>query len=560
MPPGARLLLLTIVAVGAALRLYGIRMGLPHLLARPDEYTIVDRIRPLFAGHLDPNYYVYPSLYLYLVAAWIRAGIEVLNASILHLGYPPGMSPGGYLTIYWARPDVLILIGRIGHALLGTAIIVLAAWVARGLGGPMAALAAAAIVATNVLLVRDSHALKADIALAAACLVACAAFARLATEPDRRNAALAGLAFALALGAKQTAVLLVFPFLVAVVLAARSAPAGTAAANGSRAGAGRRRAALATILVAAAVTVVAVAATNPFLMLNLFGQEMQFIWYGLIDPTRLNLPPTPLGEAPVPLSGRYLYHLQHSLLGGSGVAFTVLAAVALVRAALGRDTTPRILAAFVVSWAAVICASSQRYSRYLTPTIPALAVLIGGLLAEMITSPRLALRSGARRLVMTAAVALVVAEPLFASLELDRLSARPDTRVAARQWLAEHAAPGQVVLAVGTRFWGFGSPQMPTGVRLVTAPEGPLTPETLDESHASFVLTHWHPRLPFSAGTPEMLAPVAGRLTEVFDLDPFVPGVDPGLYEPQDALYMPLRGASGVKQPGPRIRIYRVAG
>jgi 4-amino-4-deoxy-L-arabinose transferase-like glycosyltransferase len=532
-----------ILLVGTALRFYGLRMGLPHLLARPDEYTIVDRIRPLFAGHLDPQYYIYPSLYLYLVAGWIEAGLKALSFSIRHFGWPAGIEPGTYLTTYWTRPDVLILIGRVGHALLGTATIALVAAVALAMSGREAALAAAAIVATNVLHVRDSHALKADVVLATACLIACAAFARFGRAPTRQSALLAGAAFGAALGIKQTAVLLAVPLGVAALMAA---PGGLAS---------RFRQAFASLVLAGCVALVVFAATSPFMVLNLFGHDMQLIWYGLTDPARVQLF-TAFAEPPPPLASRYLYHLERSLLGGCGLAFTVLAAAALVRAALRRDVTRVVLASFIVTWAAVICASSQRYSRYLTPIVLPLAILIGDLLAATLSSATLGIPSRRRGAVLALAMVLIVAEPLVASLALDRLSARKDTRVAAQEWLAAHARPGDVVLGVGTRMWGFGTPQMPPGVRLVMAPEGPLTPESLHGSNARFVVTHFHPRLPFSAAGPGTLDLVSGELVPLADFDPFVPGTDPGLYEPQDALYMPLRGTRGVKQPGPLIRIY----
>jgi 4-amino-4-deoxy-L-arabinose transferase-like glycosyltransferase len=58
-----------VLALAAALRLVGVRYGLPYSFLNPDETNIVPRAWRIAHGHgLDPRWYDYPSLLLYLLA------------------------------------------------------------------------------------------------------------------------------------------------------------------------------------------------------------------------------------------------------------------------------------------------------------------------------------------------------------------------------------------------------------------------------------------------------------------------------------------------------------
>ena len=57
-----------ILLLAAALRLTGIRYGLPLPVLNPDEANIVPRAWRMGHGHLDPRWYDYPSLLMALLA------------------------------------------------------------------------------------------------------------------------------------------------------------------------------------------------------------------------------------------------------------------------------------------------------------------------------------------------------------------------------------------------------------------------------------------------------------------------------------------------------------
>ena len=64
-----RIALGAILVLAAALRLVGIRYGLPYPFLNPDEANIVPRAWAIGHGHgLDPGWYDYPSLLMYVQA------------------------------------------------------------------------------------------------------------------------------------------------------------------------------------------------------------------------------------------------------------------------------------------------------------------------------------------------------------------------------------------------------------------------------------------------------------------------------------------------------------
>jgi hypothetical protein len=186
----------------------------------------------------------------------------------------------------------------------------------------------------------------------------------------------------------------------------------------------------------------------------------------------------------------------------------------------------------------------------LTPLVPAIAILLAGATAAGVK--RIMPRHAGAALVVAAFV--LVAEPLWRSIQHDRILARTDTRVLAAEWLQQHVPPGGRVAVHGAVFWGWGEPQMPAGVELVRTD---LTPAALDGAGVRWVVTHDH--VLFSSRAEEAkLAPLADRLELRADLDPFVGPRSQAVYDAQDAYYAPLAGFAAVSRPGPRIRIYEM--
>ena len=64
-PPELWLLL----ALAAVVRFYGLRFGMPHVWARPDELVVSDVAHGFLSGDLNPHFWAYPTLFIYVLAA-----------------------------------------------------------------------------------------------------------------------------------------------------------------------------------------------------------------------------------------------------------------------------------------------------------------------------------------------------------------------------------------------------------------------------------------------------------------------------------------------------------
>jgi 4-amino-4-deoxy-L-arabinose transferase-like glycosyltransferase len=173
--------LVAVLGLAAALRLVGIEYGLPFGgLLNPDEQNIVPRAwKMVHGGGLDPHWFDYPSLVLYVLApfqAW--------------------QDQPSYLT------------ARLVIAAFGVGGVAAAWWLGRAAYGRTAGLVAAAIVAVETIGIAYSHMAVTDIPMTALITVSLALLVTGRLE-------WAGLAAGLAASAKYPAVFLLVPLVVA---------------------------------------------------------------------------------------------------------------------------------------------------------------------------------------------------------------------------------------------------------------------------------------------------------------------------------------------------------
>ena len=103
------LALAALLAGAAAIRLVGVRYGLPFPLLNPDEESIVPRAwRMSHGGGLDPGWFDYPTLLMYMLAPFQNWSDEpsylVARLVVVTLGSPASPPPGGSadgLTASW---------------------------------------------------------------------------------------------------------------------------------------------------------------------------------------------------------------------------------------------------------------------------------------------------------------------------------------------------------------------------------------------------------------------------------------------------------------------------
>ena len=78
--------LVVLLGGGLLLRVWGLDYGLPLSSARPDEEVLIQKILGFDAGDPNPHWFVYPTLSLYLLYAWVKAAFVAGHALGLWAG------------------------------------------------------------------------------------------------------------------------------------------------------------------------------------------------------------------------------------------------------------------------------------------------------------------------------------------------------------------------------------------------------------------------------------------------------------------------------------------
>jgi 4-amino-4-deoxy-L-arabinose transferase-like glycosyltransferase len=388
----------SVTAVAAALRLWGIRFGLPQTFTRPDEETIASVTGRIMRGSANPGFFRYPTLFMYGMALVDR----------VCLGPATTISDS---SVYTAA--------RLISALLGTATVPLLFLVARRLFSASTALVSAALMAVAFLHVRDSHFGVTDVSATFMVLVA---FAAIVAGPferrDWRTVTVAGLLCGLAASTKYNAGLILVTLLVAV----RSVPLS---------------------LVAAAAAGVGFVAGTPYAVLA----RKQFL--ADLTAERGHLAAGHGIETTV----GWLYHFVFSLRLGLGVYLLAAAVIGAIWLAIDDRHRARVVLAFPIAYYLAMGAGRVVFVRYMTPLIPFAALLAGYAVdrcAGLLTRGREGLWP--RTLTSAALLAVVAADSADRSMALDRLLSQPDSRAIAAEFVRSRYPQGASVHQTGSGY------------------------------------------------------------------------------------------------------------
>jgi hypothetical protein len=387
---------LALVLAGAvAVRLYGIRHGLPFSYHSDEALHFTSRAVAMFEEGLNPHYFQNPSGYTYLVhvALWLSGFDDVTR----EFRDDP-------TDIYLTARYVAVALGVLGAV---------AAYVAgRRLWGTLEGIAAAAIMGFAFLPVAYSRYAVTDAGALPAVAFALYAIVRVHEDGRRRWFVLAGAATGLAIGFKYTTGLIVVPLLAAATTRIR-----------------RDRAALRDTALALAAVVAAFLVTTPYFLLDL-GEaldELRAQSYAADEPKIGQDAESPLTFYPSSLTWG---------LGWGGALAALGGLVWLFRRERARAL---LLAAFPVLLYLYLCTAERHFARWLMPTYPALALLAGFGLARAARS--LALRPGRQVVAFAVLLGLVLAQPLLADLRTGALLRRDDTRAQTRAFLRSELPP-----------------------------------------------------------------------------------------------------------------------
>ena len=391
--------LVVVLALAAVLRLYGIDHGLPFVY-NPDEANIMARSLSVARG-LDPEYYLYPSFFFYFLFA-VMGGLYLLGW--VHGGYE---NVAAFQARFFEDPTAFYVVGRLVGVAAALATIVLTYGLVLKHFGRIAARASSLFIAVAYFHVRDAHYLKHDVPSGVLFIVALWAIDRALSRKDLSAYLLAGAALGVAFATHYYMIFLAPAFIVC-----------------HWASRGWQR--FAHVVAAGAVSALTFFLLSPFVVLR-FPTALEHIRANrevVVDRSLES------GLAIFPSLGRYLEFVVSQGLGY--LLFTLV----LVGFALMAQSDRKELAlwgGFPVLFFGFITYTFFA-GRYLNAILPSLAAAAG------LSVSALEARFGRRLAGLV--VVLACLQPLYGSIQVDRLFAKEDTRTLAREWVVDNVASG----------------------------------------------------------------------------------------------------------------------
>jgi 4-amino-4-deoxy-L-arabinose transferase-like glycosyltransferase len=420
-----------ILLIALAWRLNNLAFGLPSMWDPDEPIFMIIPLRMLNEGSFNPGWFGHPgSTVIYLVT--------LIDAAVAWLGLATGRYPdvAAFGHAAFANPAMLFLPARLAMALIGVGTVWLTYFIGKRLGGPIAGLIAALLLAINGLHIAWSQVVRTDIP-ASLFMLACILFSiRASTDGKLKDYLLAGAFAGLATVTKWPAVTVFF------------AVAGAAVSRGiTRREVGKLTGAFAALIAAMFVA-------SPYIFID---------WRTVLanvqgEATHFHLAHTGAGF----LSNLRFYMVEQ--VGGSmgwiGLAAELAGMVAL--AATSRAARWIVIPP-AVAFLALICTQHLIWSRWVLPVMPAFCIFAA---ASAVALAR-ALRSAVPRLNPAIAVGLtaaILAAPSLAGAVGQARERASDTRGQAARWAIDHIPPGSTVvlehleLSLRSQPWSFRFP------------------------------------------------------------------------------------------------------
>jgi hypothetical protein len=443
--------LATVLAGGLALRLWGVKQGLPYAYNADEADHFVPHAIAMFQeGTLNPHYFANPPAFTYvlhfLFALWYGGAAGAVHAFAVH-------------------PQDVYTLARVAAALLGTA----ALWLLYATGARLfnraVGLLAAAVEAVAFLPVFYAHLALNDAPTLAPATLSLLGSAGVLTKGRKRDYLIAGIGLGLAAATKYTAGIVVVPLIVAVAARFLDAGAGRGPDRPADPGADRRagrskagRRTLVGILIAGACALLAFLIANPYALLDYRSFHSELVHQSTLSAESQ-------GKLGAPKEGGLLYYLWSFTWGLGWVpALTALGGALTIwrhERRLGWMLVPA-----AVLFVAFMGFEGRYFGRWLMPIFPIACLLgaffvwqfagwVGRLLGGRGLPGAPALEGGTARrggralrgAVTALLVAVLLAQGLVYSVHAGLVLSRADTRNLTRNWMLTHIPAGAKIVA-----------------------------------------------------------------------------------------------------------------
>jgi 4-amino-4-deoxy-L-arabinose transferase-like glycosyltransferase len=410
----ARLGLVLALLAAALLRFWALSQGIPFQLGPDEPEVMVRAVQMMKTGDLNPHFFDYPGLYIY-----VEAAVSVVRFMV-------GAMQGKWAGLALVSTEDFYLWGRATTALLGT----LTVWVVYRAGlrwGPQTALLASVLIAVMPMHVRESHYVLTDVPTTFAVMVTFLLSLR-AHERERVSAFLiAGAAAGLAGALKYNGVLAVVIPLIACALTPRL--------RGSR---------ILCALWIAAATVGAFLVAAPYTLLDLPTFLNQFARLS----SEYRMPPS----TSEPLWLVYLKHLRIALRWPGSLMVIAGFAICVWRIPRDPDRLRWVLAlVFPLLYFRFISQQSIVFARYLLPLVPFLSILAASAVVAAVAWMR---RAGVplrvRHAITIGLTVVAIAPPAYSAINYDADAAKVWTQGLAYEWIRRELPHGASIRLEGS--------------------------------------------------------------------------------------------------------------
>ncbi len=387
--------LVALFAAALVLRLVGHKTGLPYVYNADENAHFVPRAIGMFGHGWNPDYFINPPAFTYVIHALFA----------VRWGTDPASIGGAFA----ATPTEAFTIARGASAFLGALAVPLTAVAgARLFEDRRVGLVAGALLAVAFLPVHYSHFALNDaptLAPLALCLIGVAGIYRTGRT---REYVLAGVALGVAIATKYTAGIV----LVTVIAAAFASPVAHARV---------RNLALAVALMCAGFV-----AANPYALL-----DRHTFWEGIRKQTETAGEDG--GKLGLANSTGWTYYLG-TFTWGFGWLPSLLALGGIGGLIARHRRLAIVLAPAPILLILYLGEQSRFFARWMLPIYPILAILAGWALVALVSRVRW-------KVLLPVAAVLALAQGLVFSVHNDVVLARDDTRQIARDWMVDNIPP-----------------------------------------------------------------------------------------------------------------------
>jgi Dolichyl-phosphate-mannose-protein mannosyltransferase len=428
--------LAVVLGVGLALRLWGIRQGLPYAYNADEADHFAPRAVAMFEhGTLNPHYFANPPAFTYLLhflfAVWYGGASGAVRAFELH-------------------PASVYTLARVAAALLGTVALWLLYLAGSRLFNRAVGLLAAAIQAVAFLPVFYAHLALNDAPTLAPATLSLLGSAGVLRKGRLRDYLLAGLGLGLACATKYTAGIVLLPLLVAVIARYRMIRADRAGDPPAGEDLGERAAthppsaggrALVGLMIAGAGALAAFLIANPYALLDYSGFHSELVHQSTLSAEGQ-------GKLGAPREGGLPYYLW-SFTWGLGWAPSLAALGGAVTVWRHERRVGWMLVPAALLFLVFMGTQGRYFGRWLMPVLPIACLLAAFLVWQLAgwTGKTLEGKPAARACVAALLVVAVLIQGFVYSIHAGIVLARADTRNLTRAWMIAHIPPGAKVVA-----------------------------------------------------------------------------------------------------------------